>query len=444
MFGEFPMLVEDKLQLNPGQQAAANGFFDFLFSPDREMILSGAAGVGKTFVMGYLIDRIMPQYFHSCELMGIKPAYDSVIMTATTNKAAEVLSLAAKRPTQTVHSFLGLKVKEDLTTGRSKLTKTNAWTVHQRKIIFVDECSMIDRTLRALLLEATLDCKIVYVGDHSQLAPVMEELSPIYLQNLPFFELTQPMRNAEQPALIALCQQLRETVETGVFNPIQVVPGVIDHLNDFEMEQMINQTFLQQTRDTRILCYTNQRVVDYNDYIRNLRNLPGEYGVGEFLVNTQAILVHGNMLRVEDELEIVSQSSDTQKMVIDEVSAGPVEVEYRPSTLRTRLGIELPLVPIPINREHYAALLRYYGRQKDWLKYFTLKNTFPDLRPRDAATVHKSQGSTYETVFLDLSNISTCHQPNVAARMLYVAFSRARSRIILYGNLAEKYGGVAQ
>ena len=38
--------------LNPGQQAAADGFFEFLMSKERYMILSGAGGYGKTFLMG--------------------------------------------------------------------------------------------------------------------------------------------------------------------------------------------------------------------------------------------------------------------------------------------------------------------------------------------------------------------------------------------------------
>jgi exodeoxyribonuclease-5 len=71
-----------------------------------------------------------------------------------------------------------------------------------------------------------------------------------------------------------------------------------------------------------------------------------------------------------------------------------------------------------------------------------LKNQFPDLRARDSQTVHKSQGSTYETVIIDLSNLSTCHLPKLVARLLYVAVSRAKTRVILFGTLAQKYGGV--
>jgi ATP-dependent exoDNAse (exonuclease V) beta subunit len=45
-------------------------------------------------------------------------------------------------------------------------------------------------------------------------------------------------------------------------------------------------------------------------------------------------------------------------------------------------------------------------------------------------------------VFIDLTNISTCHQVEQVARMMYVAVSRAKYRIFFYGQLAEKYGGV--
>ena len=47
-------------------------------------------------------------------------------------------------------------------------------------------------------------------------------------------------------------------------------------------------------------------------------------------------------------------------------------------------------------------------------------------------------------VFIDLGDISTCHNPNQAARMLYVAVSRARHGIYFYGELASKYGGLVK
>lgn len=428
--------------LNPGQRAAADGFFSFLLSQDKEMIISGPGGVGKTYLMGKLIDEVIPEYHNICRMMGKEPEYSGVVMTATTNKAAAVLALATKRPTETIHSFMNLKVQEDYSTGRSKLERTRSWKIHENLIIFVDECSMIDTPLYRMIQEGTHKCKIIYVGDHCQLAPVTEKLSPVYTQNLPFYELTQPMRNAGQPALMEVCQQLRETVEGADFKPIQVVPGVIDLLSDDEMEFALRQTFHRQTLENRVLAYTNEKVTQYTDFIREIRGLTGEYLQGEMLVNNQAIRLHGRILSVEEEVEIIQQNEQTEQLWITNENGADVTLEVRHSSLRTRLGGVLTDIPLAVDRAHYAALLKYFSRKKNWHCYFNLKGQVPDLRPRDAATIHKAQGSTHDQVFIDLGDLSTCRQPDVVARLLYVAFTRARNRVFLYGQLAEKYGGL--
>lgn len=432
--------MQDKtttLSLNEGQQAAADGFFQFLFDKDRELIISGPGGVGKTFLMGFLIDEIMPRYQKTCSMMGIPSEYNEVIMTATTNKAAEVLAQATGRPTSTIHSFLNLKVTDDYGTGKSLLTKTRNWRVHNNMIIFVDEASMIDFPLLEMIREGTINCKIVYVGDHCQLAPVMEPISPIYRQNLPFFELTEPMRNSAQPALMQICQQLRNTVETGDFRPIKIEPGVIDHLDGSAMEQEVFDFFTGES-NSRILAYTNQRVVAYNDHIREIRQLTSSYTLGERLINNNAIQFRNGMMSVEEEVEIIKLSDQIETIEISDDAT----LDVRRADLRTKFGDVYSDVPLPEDKAHFTALVKYYQKQKNWNRYFHLKNSYPDLRPRDAATVHKAQGSTYDTVFVDLDNLSTCHNPNLAARLLYVAFTRARSRVVLYGDLAPKYGGL--
>jgi hypothetical protein len=424
--------------LNEGQSAAAEAFFAFLLSDEKEFIISGPGGVGKTFLITYLIDQIMPRYFKTCELMGLDPKYKDVQLTATTNKAAEVIGVATQRPTGTIHSFLNLIVREDFSTGALKLTRTDAWKIHEDMIIFVDECSMMDAAIRKALHEATLNCKIVYVGDHCQLPPITEPISPIYRDNLPFVELTEQMRSPDQPAIMQACLQLRHTVETGEFFPIQIVPGVIDHFDDEEMENAIATVFAGQTHGSRILAYTNSQVNLYNSHIRELRMLSSEYAVGEYLVNNSAIRVGKLMISVEEELEIFEAAKKTTLIEIEK----DVELEVRYCTMKLRRGALIEKVPVPVDRDHFLALIKYYQKNKNWKPYFHLKNNYPDLRPRDASTVHKAQGSTYDIVFIDLANISTCHNPNHAARMLYVAFSRPRQRIILYGQLADKYGGL--
>jgi hypothetical protein len=425
--------------LNQGQEEAAEQFFQFLFSPEKEFGISGGGGVGKTHWMGHIIDVIMPRYLESCKLMDIEPEYVGVQMTATTNKAAEVLSKSTNRPCSTIHSYLGLKVKDDYKTGRSILTKTNSWTVHEDTVLFVDECSMIDTNLDNFVNEGTQNCKIVYVGDHCQLAPVMEPGgSPIYRRNYPFYELTEPMRT-KIPALQDLNEQLRETVKTGVFKPIKVVPGIIDHLDDQQMQIKLQEYFKTQTHEARVLAYTNRRVMQFNDYIRQVRQLPDAYTVGEFLVNNSALELRTKMLPVEADVTIQA-IGDLEAVPIDK----DVDLWCRKSTLVDGIGSIYTDVMIPEDRSHYTALVDYYRKAKNWERYYALKKKFPDLRQRDSATSHKAQGSTYKTVFIDLGDISTCHNPDQVARMLYVVCSRAQERIFLFGNLAEKYGGLIQ
>ncbi|MFP3556395.1 AAA family ATPase [Paraburkholderia sp. SIMBA_049] len=429
----------DFAPLNQGQQKAAEGFFEFLFGPDKELNISGPGGVGKTHLMGHLIDKVMPQYLQTCKMMGIPAEYTEVQMTATTNKAAEVLAEATGRPCETIFSFMNLVVRENYTTGKTTIEKGQGWKVHQNKIVFVDEAGMLDTPLRMHILDGTAKCKIVYVGDHCQLGPVMEAVSPIYVDELPFFELTEPMRT-NNPHLQAINQQLRNTVETGEFLPIRIVPGVIDHLTDEQMEYEITQAFTEQTHEKRILAYTNKRVVQYNDHIRALRQLPDAFQIGEQLVNNSAIRLGSAMMRVEEELEIIDQSATTEMVEI----APDVELEIRRTTFSNRYSGYYRDVKVPADREHFNALLKHYKQQKNWNRFYHLKGQYPDLRQRDAATVHKAQGSTYDTVFIDLGDLSSCHNPNMAARLLYVAFSRARQRVVLYGDLAAKYGGLTQ
>lgn len=432
-----------KLPLNEGQTLASEGFFEFLLSADKEINISGPGGVGKTFLMGHLIDEIMPMYHDTCRLMGIPPLYHSVQMTATTNKAAEVLGLQTGRPTSTVHSFFGLKVVDDYATGESKITKSNSWTVHNNLILFIDEASMIDKQLYELIQEGTCNCKIVYVGDENQLAPVKETLSPVYKrESIGMFELLEPMRTSI-PELQALNTQCRTTVQSGkhtgihLFQPIQIIPGIIDWLDGPQFEAEIAQHFHDQTKDNVILAYTNQRVIDYNTHIREMRGLPEEFQPGEVLVNNSAVRFGKYALAVEDEITIIEVSPDID---LHEIAPG-AELAVRYACIENSFGEQFRL-PIPVDRAHYAELVKYYRKLKNWTAYYKLKNNYPDLRQRDARTVYKIQGSSVDTVYIDVGNLSTCHNPAQAARLIYVAVSRARQRVAFFGDLADKYGGL--
>lgn len=429
-----------KAPLNKGQEAVAREFFDFLNNPDAsEFNISGPGGTGKTFLMSHLIDDTMPAYMETCSLMGTKPLYNEVVMTATTNKAAEVLAQATGRPTSTYHSFQGLIVKNDFSTGESNVVPSKSFAIKKNKIIFVDEASMIDKQLLRYAREGTHQCKLVFVGDASQLLPVKENKSPVYAGNIPTHYLTEQMRT-DKPELKALHQQLRDTVNgvTG-FLPIKCIPGIIDWVQGEEMEKLVTEHFVDNHLDCRIVGYTNDQVINYNNYIREANGYKGEYCVGENLVSNSAVRLGAeDRLSIEQEVSIIDQDSSTRLVRV----TGDIELEVRDSTLDLGYGGIISEVPVPTDPEYFNRLVKWLGKDKNWEPYFRMKETIPDLRATHACTVHKSQGSTYETIFIDANDLSSCRQPDMVARLLYVAVSRARTRVVFYGDLAKKFGGL--
>lgn len=427
-----------KAPLNQGQEAVAKEFFDFLLDPNAtEFGISGPGGTGKTFLMSHLIDDTLPAYAETCSLMGTKPLYDQVVMSATTNKAAEVLAQATGRPTSTIHSYQGLIVKNDFKTGETNIAPSKSFTIKKNKIIFVDEASMVDRQLLKYVREGTHQCKLVFVGDASQLLPVKENKSPVYSGNIPTHYLTEQMRT-DMPELKALHQQLRDTVDGNGFKPIKCIPGIIDWVSGEEMEKLVLEHFCNPT-DSRIVGYTNDQVINYNNYIREANGYTGEYSIGETLVSNSAIrLGVEDRLSIEQEVKLIDQDSSTRSIQV----VNDIELEVRNSTIDLGYGGIVSEVPVPTDPDYFNRLVKWLGKEKNWEPYFRMKETVPDLRATHACTVHKSQGSSYDTIFIDAADLSSCRQPDMVARLLYVAVSRARKRVVFYGDLASKYGGL--
>ena len=60
---------------------------------------------------------------------------------------------------------------------------------------------------------------------------------------------------------------------------------------------------------------------------------------------------------------------------------------------------------------------------------------YPDLRYTYASTINKAQGSTYDTVYIDLNDLAKCNDRDLQLRLLYVAVSRARHKVVFTGDI---------
>lgn len=427
------------MNLTNDQRSAMACFTAFLLSDEKFMVLIGPAGVGKTFVLKEMLATVKnPNSIHT--LMGGSPI-KSIAVTATTNKAAEVLGKALTGvkfidEVGTIHSFMKLTLKNDFETGQTKLVRGRDFGIIRDTLIVIDECSMIDRALLKILKESTVNCKFLFMGDRFQLASVFEDESEVFSLPGSQTEMREVVRNRGVPALGQICTQLREMVRTGEFTPIIPDGADIVLLNPDEMQAQLQEHFVKQEgASCRILAYSNNRVQLYNAYIRESLGLPPTYQTGETLICNNVVSC-GNKQSTRIEQMVKVLSAGTAKP--DELFAGygwDIPVYKLDTTAGTLLQ--------PVDYAQVSWALKQLSARKDWQAYFRVKETYADLRMPQAATVYKSQGSTYDTVFIDLEDIGKCTNASQAARMLYVAFSRAAKKIYLYGELPTRFQGIA-
>ena len=422
------------MALNKQQQQSYIDVIRFVNDPNRQfMNLSGGAGTGKTYFISQVAKGILRHKEPDVPL-------HTVAVTATTNKAVAVIAETIGddiSEVETVYSFMNLRVSENFNTGTIKIVPTKMWRVHSGTLLIIDECSMINSELFKWLgkgLDNT--CKVLFVGDHNQLAPIKEELSPIYTQNYEQSNLTIPIRNAEQPALMELCEQVKRTVETGIFTPIVEVPGVIDIIDGVQLKGILEREYSQEDSGRRVLAYTNKRVIQYNTHIRELRGYTNPFEIGEIVSNNASTASSsGDTLYTDQMVRIINIVQDWENTeVIKGYKVRTLTMEVEDITTEVRYTITCFA---DINDR--ADVLKHYSSHKQWDMYFKTKNNFPDLRSIAASTIHKAQGSTYESVIVDLANIGECTIKSQTARMQYVALSRPKTRLFIRGQLPERY-----
>ena len=429
--------------LNDDQRKACSEICLWLTSSRKYHALVGPGGTGKTYLVQTALKTAIKEAKVVNQMMGKESPTYQIMYAATTNKAAEVLTDAVGQTARTIHSILALKPIKNYKTGKVDIKATPSSAVLSNTLLCIDEISMADSVLMKFIEKLTDDtCKILIMGDPAQLAPVGEDKSPAFSIPKKTSFLNQPMRNAEQPALMEMCNNLREAVLTGSpFKSFPHVPGVVDHVLDpIEARQLVSDVFLSPdlAPNARIVAYTNARVNQFNAFIRAQRNLPGALVKGEFAISNSALEVsRSSMLQVEEEVQISHVKPEFLKEVISIDGKNTDTLTYYKCSIKTRDAVEFT-VKLPVDRDHFTSLLKRTARAKNWESHFHLKNDFADLRPRDACTVHKSQGSTYDTVFIDLTDIASVrHDREQLARLLYVAVSRARSRVIFIGALPQ-------
>lgn len=397
-FKEKFKIYEDK-NLSDEQVSIVNSIFQNSIS-----FLSGGPGTGKTTIIQAILSSGIEN--------GISP--ESIAILAPTGKAAKRLreschSLLSKHDTlgepSTIHRFLGYNPSS----GKYKFNSENP--IH-KKLIIVDESSMIDIFILKALLEAypntDSDRRIIFVGDPDQLLSVNSGsvFSDFILLGKNAFKLSKSFRQTSEGGEI---KTLANRIQN--LNTVDNLSLLLDNVSILKKLEEISSgvTFIETTKEEDSvsialdwyqklarLGYNGQILTPYNETKIGVRNL-----------NTF----------IEKEMEKVPSAN----------SKLPVIVNSNLYDLKLFNGENGYLVAA---NESYS----FTPAGKDAITISSSYRQYFDSAY--AITVHKSQGSEYDHICLVIPAEMESPDSLLNIRILYTAITRAKKSVTLVGSVS--------
>lgn len=413
--------------LTPDQQAALNKFGQFLMDPTETVfVLAGYSGTGKSTLVATLLERL-PGIIGSIKLLNAEYREKDIQLTATTNKAADTFGRITGMDVKTIHSFLGLRIHTDYHSGAKQLVPRNREDKVGNYLLFIDEASMIDPHLLGLIFAQTEHCKIVFIGDPAQLPPVKLNTTPVFSAGFNGAQLTQVMRQMvdgvpQVNPITELATAFRHTVNTGEWPQFKPDGQYVTWLPRDQFEAAIETEFTRPGwtySDSKILAWTNNCVIAYNQHVRAMLKGDPALQVGDYAENNQFIQAGRSGIKTDQTVYISAIEEDTLE---HDVPGNYVTVDHSIRVFH------------PHSREAKNKTVSRLRAAGDFSAALEAENWI-DLRAVFAQTINKSQGSTYGKIFIDLDDIKRCNNGNQIARLMYVAVSRAQNQVYLTGDL---------
>ncbi|MGB3300314.1 MAG: AAA family ATPase [Phormidesmis sp.] len=420
------------LALSRQQWQALQALEAFVHSDEKIYLLTGYAGTGKTTLLQALITRLQQQ-------RDGRP----VALTALSNKATKVLQAMAYRwgcevDCMTCCKLLGLKPVIDKETGGQKFEpdrdRKNLTTEYQ--LVVVDECSMINQEMWALLVNSvsrlTDGTQLLFVGDSAQLPPVGEAEAPCFEQIFHRSDLTEVIRYGGAIGLLA--EEVRTNLERAAMPRAKSDRNSANTEGIFTVPQPQWETLMlrafqsdayaKDPDQVRVLAYTNARVHYLNNKIRAsiYGDKAARFVSGERLIAKNVCLGKDRILLQTSEECLVMEAYLTKFEGWQVWELEIVTEEHQERKLRILHEDEQPRM---------KALLCDYSEKKQWMAFWDYKQLFHDVSYAYSLTVHKSQGSTFQDVFVDVPNLMLNRKVTERNQLYYVAFTRAAKRLFL-------------
>lgn len=456
-----PKSAKPPIILNDQQEATIASLLDFIqHTKGDTFTIKGYAGTGKSTSIQVLLERLAER--------DIKK---KVVFTAPTHKAVKVLRRMANEKGivdvgfSTIHSLLGLKIKQigDKQILEPMKTRKND-PLREVQIVVVDECSMIGQDLFMHIMNTLkfYEVQYIFMGDPAQLPPVGESESPTFESPEHRATLTKVMRQRGENPVLGVCTDIREAFTRGDLRLPVIVPGMaadgscgVNILTGAMFSQWMPTAFSHDEFDTnpdrfRVIAWRNDTVDRINNMIHDLRYPDCESWLasGEPITfvkpmqnSSMVELIDGVkrdeiLVQTDFEAEVIECVKDVHPEFPD-IQAWAVTAKIETGELYKFYALDSVGAQIrDISMKQIAAQNRAYEQagQKDqahWWPYYELQQAFATVRPAYCMTAHKSQGSTFENVFVDVMDIWANPNKSEALQCLYVACSRASHHLIV-------------
>lgn len=427
---------------------------------DKACLYYGAAGTGKSVIINYIV-----QY---CEQNGIQ-----YTLCAPTHKAALVMSRYTNKDAITIHKLLSLSPKLDIfALDFNNLlfqSKGYAQEMPYEGVVICDEASMINDDLYDVLLTKCGEFKnqLIFAMDACQLQPVKQDQLTKIIHTEPRMQLTKIYRQSEDSGLMETLNILRNRPINN-FIPSFGLNGsinVTDNMKEFLIEarkHFISAIKNSDILETKILCYTNDRVQAYNQAIHKSLFKDCEYHKGEFLIGCENL--EFNKYKFYNSMDYIINSEPIKCMIrIPNFGSLPGwkfslydSLEKCSASISILCKEELTsemIYSLAEKIEDYrqqAVAYSSISKQKArfyWQKYYEMINSFTTpvdlyydnrlIRKKSfdygyAITSHKSQGSSFNNIFVDIRNINSCKDEAIRRQLQYVTLSRTRNDVLIY------------
>ena len=407
-----------------------------------EAFLTGAAGTGKTTKLKEICETLL-----STDI--------NFQVVAYTHKAKQVLmsKLPKNTPISTLHSFLKKRpgINENATHIKAIMTSNQHGVPEPLDLLIIDEYSFVgekdDISLCELQDPLVIDkpLHILYVGDANQLPPIGAPSNLV--PHKPYWEKLTKVHRTDNDLLVTL-SKLVDYIEEN--EPIKY----LQETENFKRKKDIINLYINNNHKNKILlAFTNKRVQELNFYIQG-----SEYPTIDdylFISSLRVVVKFISKLKkpnaIYTPIGTIDMSAKYNPLgflhklhyvdffdveVIDSynedlhigqrIDIATIFGTYNNKNIRDRLGKAL----VDANKKNIVkagsvdakTIFREYKTVNDYVCISDFNHCM---------TVHKSQGSEYDYVYLDSEDFKSCIDIQTRLKLLYVGISRAKIQVFL-------------